>query len=309
MSDKPAVSVVIATFNRAAYLPATIDSVLNQSFQDFEVIVVDDGSTDDTQAVLAGYGSRLRCFHQANAGASAARNFGVSQARAPWIAFQDSDDLSMPTHLETLIDFVRKHHDRGMVFANGGYLENRRHDTIIPAHQSRRLESAGVSLLDLFEKSIVRLQASILSKAAYESLGGMDESLQICHDLDLAFRVFMRYPVKYCNQVVFLYRTHHGSITRNEEIRLTENIRVIGKLLQEHPEARDLIGTHVVDNRLAYRYYRLAKARWRHNQRAGARLAIQQAVRLRPAHLKYRLYQLAMAAYDSKNRVQGAKSA
>ena len=73
MNQSPAVSVVIATFNRAGYLPATIDSVLHQLFQDFELIVVDDGSTDNTRAVLESYGSRLKYLYQSNGGASSAR--------------------------------------------------------------------------------------------------------------------------------------------------------------------------------------------------------------------------------------------
>src|SRR5215510_6516895 len=120
MSESPAVSVVIATFNRAAYLPATIASILNQSFQDFELIVVDDGSTDDTRAVLAAYGSRLQYFYQSNAGAAAARNLGARHAKAAWLAFQDSDDLSLPNHLASLYARAIKL-TGGMVFADGEY--------------------------------------------------------------------------------------------------------------------------------------------------------------------------------------------
>src|ERR1051325_8453881 len=122
MSQVPAVSVVIATYNRARLLAETLDSVLKQRFQDFELIVVDDGSSDDTGQVLAGYGDRLRWFHQSNRGPSAARNLGVREARAPWIAIQDSDDLSAPNHLELLYRYAQKHPDCGMVFANGNYL-------------------------------------------------------------------------------------------------------------------------------------------------------------------------------------------
>jgi len=294
MSELPAVSVVIPTFNRAVYLPASIDSVLDQSFKDFELIVVDDGSTDNTQGVLKRYGSRLKCLYQPNGGASAARNLGVRHARAPWIAFQDSDDLSTPTRLETLIAYVREHPDCGMVFANGGYVgeAEHRHETIIPASKSRQLEANGVTVVDLFEKSIARLQASIISKAAYESIGGMDESLHICHDLDLFFRLFMRYRVMYLDRLVFFYRTHPGNMTGNEELRLTENIRVIEKLIHDYPEAHDQIGKNLVARRLAYRYYRLAKGRWRLNRREAARQAIQQATRLRPGYLKYWFYKI-----------------
>ncbi len=290
----PAVSIVIASYNRAKYLSATLDSVLGQTFQDFEVIVVDDGSTDDTRLLVETYGSRVRYYFQANRGPSAARNLGVQNARGRWIAIQDSDDLSLPNHLESLFGYTSAHPDCALVFANGSYLGGPEHRraTIIPTEKSRRLAHQGVTLDDIFEKSIVRLQASLIAKSAYDAVGGHDESLRICMDLDLAFRLFMNYPVKYLDDVVFQYRKHDGNIGRNEELRLTENIRVIEKLMGDYPVAADRLGRERVARRLAYRYYRLAKGRWRKKQSAVAREALQQAIGLRPFALKYRLYQL-----------------
>ena len=92
MSDNPSVSVVIATYNRADFLPETIDSVLHQRFQDFELIVVDDGSTDSTREVMERYAPRVRYIYQENRGPSAARNLGVRHAKGPWIAIQDSNE-------------------------------------------------------------------------------------------------------------------------------------------------------------------------------------------------------------------------
>ena len=102
MSETPKVSVIIATYNRATFLAETIDSVLQQRFRHYELIVVDDGSTDHTRTLVESYRSRIRYLYQENRGPSAARNLGVRHARAPWIAFQDSDDLTEPDHLEVL---------------------------------------------------------------------------------------------------------------------------------------------------------------------------------------------------------------
>jgi len=293
-SATPAVSVVIAAYNRARFLPETIDSVLGQRFRDFELIVVDDGSTDDTQNVLKSYGNQICVLKQENRGPASARNLGIRRARGRWISIQDSDDLSVPDHLESLFAFAEKNPDCGMVFANGAYLGGPEHnrETIIPKDKSRRLAQQGVRLLDLFEKSIVRLQAALLSKTCLETIGGHDESLRICMDLDLAFRIFMRYPVAYLDKVVFLYRKHEGNIGRNQDLRLLENIRVIEKLVREFPQAGEKLGTRRIAQRTAYRYYRLAKGRWKAGDRDGAREAIRKAASLCPFSFKYKLYQL-----------------
>jgi len=294
MREKPSVSVVIATYNRANFLPETIDSVLNQRFQDFELIVVDDGSTDNSREVLRRYEPRVRYIYQENHGPSAARNLGVRHAKGAWIAIQDSDDLCAPEHLAALHGYVQSHPECGMVFGNGGYLGGKEHnrETIVPRDKSRRLARDGVRLVDHFERSIVRLQASLISKRCYDALGGHDESLWLCMDLDLSFRLFMSYPVAYIDQVVFLYRRHPGNISRNEELRTLENIRVIEKLLKEYPKARQLLGQTTIDHRVAYRYYRLAKGRWKRHQCDEARSALRAAISLRPYALKYRYYQL-----------------
>jgi glycosyltransferase involved in cell wall biosynthesis len=96
MNFAPKVSVVTATYNPAGFLPETLDSVLQQKFQDFEVIVVDDGPTDHTKEALRPYEDRIRYVFQENRGPSAARNLEVNMARVPWIAIQDSDDVVPP---------------------------------------------------------------------------------------------------------------------------------------------------------------------------------------------------------------------
>ena len=109
-------------------------------------------------------------------------------------------------------------------------------------------------------------------------------------DLDLSFRIFMMFPVCYIDETVFLYRKHEGNIGRNEELRLTENIRVIEKLVKNYPIARKLLGTQKVASRIAYRYYKLAKGRWQRGQCNDAVQAIDKAVTTYPRCMKYWFY-------------------
>lgn len=297
----PAVSVVIASYNRAQLLGATLDSILGQKFRDFEVIVVDDGSSDETARVVGSYGSRIQYLYQENQGPSAARNYGVRHAKAEWISIQDSDDLCLPNHLEVLYRYVRSNPGVGMVFANGEYLGGPVHnrETIIPKARSRQLASRPVTLEDLFDKSIVRLQAGLIAKTCYDEISGHDENLRICMDLDLAFRLWARCPVAYLDEVVFSYRKHDGNISADQERRLGENIRVIEKLLHDNPRAEEILGRGRIQGRLAYRYYRLAKTRLKHGKDAEARAALNSAARLSPFNPKYRLYQLQWMALRS----------
>jgi glycosyltransferase involved in cell wall biosynthesis len=297
MKNEPKVSVVIATYNRADFLPATVESVLAQRFRDFELIIVDDGSTDETREVIRSFGDRIHYFYQKNRGPSAARNLGVRHAKAQWISIQDSDDLCAPNHLATLYGYAKNRPDCGMVIANGAYLGGPEHNrqTIIPIDKSQRLVVNGIKLADIFEKSIVRLQAALVSKEAYNLVGGHDESLRICMDLDLSFRLFMRFPIAYLDEVVFFYRKHEGNTGRNEELRLTENIHAIEKLLQAFPDTRQMLGAETIARRLAYRYYRLAKGRWKRQDGTRAREALREAIALRPHNLYYRLYQMRWA--------------
>ena len=118
----PLLSIIVPVYNTATYLPACLDSILSQGFTDFEVLLVDDGSSDGSEAICDRYAeadSRVRVFHQENGGVSSARNLGLSQAKGEWIYFVDSDDEMLPDGLQTLVDCISDDVDIVM----GGILE------------------------------------------------------------------------------------------------------------------------------------------------------------------------------------------
>jgi glycosyltransferase involved in cell wall biosynthesis len=103
----PRVSVIIPTFNRAQFVTEAIDSVLSQSYKDYEIIVVDDGSTDDTKGTLKRYGEKIKYIYQKNSGVSAARNTGINEAKGVWVAFLDSDDEWIKNYLSVQVEQIR----------------------------------------------------------------------------------------------------------------------------------------------------------------------------------------------------------
>ena len=290
----PVASVVIPTYNRKTYIRETLDSVLEQNFPDFEVIVVDDGSTDGTHEVIQPYLDRIRYIRQQNRGAAAARNIGVRNARGAYIAFMDSDDLSVPEHLQILYDFLARNPEYAMVIGNGAYLEGRFHNrsTVIAARRAAQLAQRGVTLRDVFDGRVVRLQGVMARKSVLEEIGLLDEWFRISYDLDLTLRIVKSHRVGFVNQVVYLYRKHGGNISADDELRSRENLRALDKVMSDYPEAVDFIGRHAFFRLYAHRYYRLAKALAEKGDMRGTREAIQQAISFCPFSLKYRLYQL-----------------
>jgi glycosyltransferase involved in cell wall biosynthesis len=128
MSTKhPTVSVVIATYNYGRYLAGAIDSVLAQTFQDFEIIVVDDGSTDDTPAVLQRYTAdrRVRFFHETHRGHPQAKNRGLNASRGSFIGFLDADDEWLPTKLQKQVERFGDDRELGVVFAQRSFIDER----------------------------------------------------------------------------------------------------------------------------------------------------------------------------------------
>jgi len=286
------VSVIIPTYNRRNYIRESLDSVLAQDFYDFEVIVVDDGSTDGTEEEVRPYQDRICYTRQENKGAGAARNVGIRKARGQYIAFMDSDDLSRPHHLKCLSSFLDRNPECAMVVGNGGYLEGnyRNRSTIISAKRVKRLEQRGITVKELFDGRVVRLQGTMTRKTVFEEIGLLDEWFRLSYDLDLALRIIKDHQIGFINEEVYLWRQHGDNISSNDELRSRENLRALEKLAADFPEGVEQIGKTAFDSLCAHRYYRLAKALARKGDMKGAREAIGEAVALRPLLPKYRFY-------------------
>jgi len=288
------VSVIIPTYNRRNYIRESLDSVLAQDFYDFEVIVVDDGSTDGTEEEVRPYQDRICYTRQENKGAGAARNVGIRKARGQYIAFMDSDDLSRPHHLKCLSSFLDRNPECAMVVGNGGYLEGnyRNRSTIISAKRVKRLEQRGITVKELFDGRVVRLQGTMTRKTVFEEIGLLDEWFRLSYDLDIALRIIKDHQIGFINEEVYLWRQHGDNISSNDELRSRENLRALEKLAADSPEGVEQIGKRAFFGLCAHRYYRLAKALAIKGDMNGAREAIGEAVALKPLLPKYRLYWL-----------------
>lgn len=272
-----------------------VESVLNQTYKNLELIVVDDGSTDDTEDVLKPYLDRIKYIKQENKGNAAARNTGLKEAKGEFIAFNDSDDLWVGDNLEKEVRYLHEHPDVDMVCGNGIIFGNTRDvgRLVISDKRARLLEKNGVTVKDIFMKSTIRTPTVVIRKKVIDTLGGFDGSLRVCVDGDFSLRLLgSGYKVAFMNEVFFKLRKHDDNLSSDREQRLLHSIKIIKKLLSDKPELEGIIGKENISKRLAYRYYRLAKTYKKKGKFNDAVESISNAISLRPYSITYRLYKL-----------------
>ncbi len=187
-------SVIIPTYNRATLIKRAVDSVLQQVFPASEVIVVDDGSTDNTSAVLSDYGDKIRLINcPINHGVSAARNKGIALARHDWIAFLDSDDAWHSAKLQSQVAALEKNPDYRICHTNEIWYRNGQRVNEMKKHrkQGGNIFQACLALC-LISPSSVLLHRQLLDEVEF-----FDTELPACEDYDLWLRITARYPVLY----------------------------------------------------------------------------------------------------------------
>jgi glycosyltransferase involved in cell wall biosynthesis len=195
----PVISVIIPTYNRASYVVLAIDSVLNQSYKDYEIIVVDDGSTDDTKVRLDKYKDEIRYIYQNNSGVSSARNTGIMASRGEWVAFLDSDDEWDEDYLSTQIEQKTKYPDSIAYITNSdtfhfdGRIDNHfKGINIAKYFKNSTCLSFERPITIIIEHGYWFLQAIIIRKDILLEAGLFDQRLFIAEDLDIICRVAVR---------------------------------------------------------------------------------------------------------------------
>jgi glycosyltransferase involved in cell wall biosynthesis len=291
----PSVSVVVPTYNCAVFLPESLDSMLAQLSPGGELLVIDDGSTDDTAEVLARYRGRLRVVRIAHGGLAAARNAGLAAAQGDWIAFHDADDVALPDRLAYQLDAVRRDPACDGVFANGlrvdagGAPVGRGDPYVVPAALARACAGRALTERDVFAGFPVFFQAALLRRELCLRAGWLDTSLHIYPDLEYGYRVVAAGRVVFVDRVVFRYRQHGTNITRDRLGGREELARILERILKDDGAVAARIGIRRLRARLARHYHGIARQCWLRGDAAVADAAIARAVALRPLDPRYRL--------------------
>ena len=210
MLTRPLVSIIIPTYNRASLLCRAIDNILEQTWKHIELIIVDDGSTDDTLQRLRSYGDRIRVVTQPNRGPAVARNRGLAIARGEIVAFQDSDDLWKPTKLERQVQLMERLGPTVPCCLSNmdlGFIRGRKQTSFSYAGiQLRDQEGLWTNVAEVLATRFVFFnQAAAIRKSILEKLGGFDETLIYLEDYDLSLRLALQGPWVVIRDPLVLY--------------------------------------------------------------------------------------------------------
>ncbi|MBT4665362.1 MAG: glycosyltransferase [Opitutae bacterium] len=226
----PKVSVIIPTYDRIETLPRSLNSVFKQTFSDWELIVVDDGSTDGTDEMVLRDYSSVRLHRQENKGVSSARNAGVALASGEWIAFLDSDDAWFPEKLERQLSSLATEHELRLSHTDEIWIRNGRR-----VNQPKEYAKSGGHLYRRCLRLCCICPSSVLiRKDFFEELGGFDEAFPACEDYDLWLRITAREPVHYLDQaLVRKYGGHEDQLSTTVWGLDRYRIRALEKILSE----------------------------------------------------------------------------
>lgn len=201
----PTVSVIIPTYNRVQYLQECLEAIERQRFHDFELIVVDDGSTDGTKEYLQNYPHPIVGIHQENQGVSAARNKGISVACGTYLAFCDSDDLWQPQKLGRQMAFFRAHPDAVVCYTDEIWI--RKGVRVNPCKHHQKISG------DIFEKClelcIVSPSSVMMHRRFFDVVGLFDVAFPACEDYDLWLRASLHFPFHYLDEPLIIKRGGH----------------------------------------------------------------------------------------------------
>ena len=274
------VSIIIPTFNRRDYITTALDSVLAQSYKDYEIIIIDDGSSDDTKEVLKPYQNNIRYFYQDNRGIPATRNKGIREAQGDYIAFLDSDDYWLPEKLKRQIECFKQNPHYGMVAT--------RCSSITPDGRFRKKNRPGKSgwvLTDLFKANFIRTSSAMIEKECFEKVGLFDESLPECEEYDLWLRITKHYPIGFINEPLTVYTDNPRGVSTDSLAGRILRLKVL-----EKDYLKECIPSALYRKRLASNYHYVGRHYLNRGEISEGRKYIKRSLSLNPLNLKYLFY-------------------
>lgn len=224
--NNTSISVIIPTFNRAQLVGKAIASAINQTYKHTEIIVVDDGSSDGTQDVVASFGDSVKYVFKPNEGVASARNLGIKISTGDLVAFLDSDDEWLPEKLEKQLAYLNNHPDYGMVLCDY-YFKDSNHKITGKSDRRKNIRQDGDILADVLLATSLVPPTVLVKRKVLEDVGCFDENLKTAEDLDLHLRIAEKYKIGLlCEPLVSCMRGNNGlselSCTYDDHVKVIE---------------------------------------------------------------------------------------
>ncbi|MCK8516776.1 glycosyltransferase [Methylonatrum kenyense] len=231
MTAEPRISVITPTFNRAQYLAQAIESVLAQNYVNLEHWIIDDGSTDGTETVVARYldDPRVHYVRQGNQGQSAARNRGLSLSESDFVCFLDSDDYWLPGKLERSLAAFASNPDVGIVYGDYVFINSAGREVAV----SNMRRHSGRIVAQLLRDNCVSMNTTMVRRRCFEEHGGFSE-YRVADDYDLWLRFSAYYRFFYVPERLACYRMMEDQISSDKMARFESNERIIRRFLEAH---------------------------------------------------------------------------
>lgn len=226
------VSVVIPAYNKADLTVRTIESVLGQTYGNIEVIVVDDGSTDDTKNKLQLFGNRIHYIYKQNGGASSARNVGIKQATGEYIALIDCDDIFYPEKIAKSIEYLEKKPDYGFMHTGAHFING--DDDVISEYGISDYPTSGWIASRLILYNFICNSTVVIRKECFKEVGYFDENIFIPADWDMWLRLSEKYKAAYIDDKLTGYRLTDSYTASNMETGINEAIYVLNKVFSRN---------------------------------------------------------------------------
>lgn len=236
MNQGPKVSVVMTCYKYAQYLPYAIESVLNQTWQNVEVIMVNDGSPDNTDEVMQKYlaDPRVKYLKQPNSGQTVAKNNGIAAATGEFISFLDADDIWTLDKLERQMPLFEQP-NVGIVYCTMEFIDDANNKVPYEASPLSRPRKGRITEA-LFVDNIVPFSGAVARRECFEKVGVMDTSLKMAIDWDLWLRMSVHYDFDYVDAPLLLYRVGHpGQMSKNYFVREKDTMRIMQKFIEANP--------------------------------------------------------------------------
>lgn len=245
------VSVVIPAYNKADFTIRTIESVLNQTYTNIEIIVVDDGSTDDTPRKIIKYNDQVTYIRKENGGACSARNAGIKAASGDYVALIDCDDIYYPEKIQKSVECLASDPEIGFVY-NSAYFINE-DDEIVSEYKNFGYDASGRITKKLLEYNIICNSTVVIKKECFKHVGYFDESIFIPADWDMWIRLSEVYKAGYVDEKLTGYRVSHTYTINHVEKGLKEELYILDKSFKRQTKVPHNLKKRCLAN-IFYRY-------------------------------------------------------